>query len=174
MTDSSYIILQKSTGKPPPFLPDGFDNLAEYNLVSYKSLHEPLDGWMLDELVGYYTLYRKKVSPSLNELVPLSQFRLYMICTHHSELLSNGLKDNWIKEISTGIYEINSASQTIRIIVLDTIPAVERNALWLLFSGKSEGFVFGKQHYDCREPQAKALLNQLEELYQKEGIIQTP
>jgi len=165
------VILQKSTGKPPPFLPDGFDNLNVYNLISYKSLHEPLDGWMLDELVGAYTIYRKQVSPSPKALVPLSQFQLYAVCTRYSHFLSRGLKNQSIKEVGTGVYEINSASQTIRMIVLNAIPTIEKNALWLLFSGNSEGFVFGNKHYHWHQPKSKQLLNQLYELYHEEGFI---
>ena len=39
------VILRKSEGKPPPPLPDGLENLSVYNLLSYKSLNEPLTAW---------------------------------------------------------------------------------------------------------------------------------
>jgi hypothetical protein len=57
-------------------------------------LNEALDAWMLDELVGYYTIYRKKISPSPKQLLPLEQFQLYAICTHLPHLLSHELKQN--------------------------------------------------------------------------------
>jgi len=48
------VIIQKSgsEGKKPEQLPDGLETLAEYNLITYKSLKEPLERWTLDELVG--------------------------------------------------------------------------------------------------------------------------
>jgi hypothetical protein len=51
----------------PDPLPDGLENLRAINLLSYKSRHESLDAWLLDELIGYYVLYRKvRVSPGDN------------------------------------------------------------------------------------------------------------
>jgi hypothetical protein len=38
---------------------DGLENPRAVNLLSYKSHHEALDAWSLDELIGYYVLYRK-------------------------------------------------------------------------------------------------------------------
>ena len=43
------------------------------------------------------------------------------------------------------------------------------NALWHLFSGNSDGFIFGNKHYDWRCPEEKAALNQLFDLYKQEG-----
>ena len=43
-------------------LPDGLENLRKYNLLTYKSIHEPLDSWAIDELISYYVLYRKIIS----------------------------------------------------------------------------------------------------------------
>lgn len=50
-----------SEGQPrlPDPLPDGLENLRAINLLSYKSHYEALDTWSLDELIGYYVLYRK-------------------------------------------------------------------------------------------------------------------
>jgi formylglycine-generating enzyme required for sulfatase activity len=44
-------------------LRDGLDNLAGHNLLTYKSLREPLDDWALQELTGHYVNYRKQASP---------------------------------------------------------------------------------------------------------------
>jgi hypothetical protein len=43
-------------------LPDGFDNLAAHNLLSYKSAAEPFNAWALEELIGHYVTYRKLAS----------------------------------------------------------------------------------------------------------------
>ncbi len=39
--------------------PDGLDNLAAHNLMTYKSHQESLDAWALEELTGHYVTYRK-------------------------------------------------------------------------------------------------------------------
>ncbi|MCP4700228.1 MAG: hypothetical protein GY862_25755 [Gammaproteobacteria bacterium] len=43
-----------SVSQPQP-MPDGLDNLSRHNLITYKSRHEPLDDWALDELTGHFT-----------------------------------------------------------------------------------------------------------------------
>ena len=40
-------------------LPDGLELDKSYNLVSYKSCRESLTMWSIQELIGYYTGYRK-------------------------------------------------------------------------------------------------------------------
>jgi hypothetical protein len=44
-------------------LPDGLDNLAQYNLLTYKSRSEALSARSLDELLSHEVAYRKLASP---------------------------------------------------------------------------------------------------------------
>src|SRR5271154_4710657 len=55
-------------------LPDGFEELAPHNLVTFKSFQETLDGWALNELVGHYVNYRKQASASMQDLLPETDF----------------------------------------------------------------------------------------------------
>ena len=71
------VILRKATGHLIEPLPDGLDNLRQYNLLSYKSLREPFDDWALKELTGHYVNYRKQISPSFQDLLPEEEFQLY-------------------------------------------------------------------------------------------------
>src|SRR5437016_5177490 len=73
------VIIRKEAAPLPCRLPDGFDDLAAYNLVSFKSYQEALDGWALNELIGHYVNYRKQVSPSMQDLLPESDFRLFAV-----------------------------------------------------------------------------------------------
>ena len=68
------VIIRKTIGKPLTEIPVGLDNLTEHNLLTYKSLREPLDEWAIEELIGHYTNYRKLVSPAGEELLPTNQF----------------------------------------------------------------------------------------------------
>ena len=63
------VILRKGQGRFARRLPDGLDNLATHNLITFKSHQEALDDWALKELTGHYVNYRKQVSPSPEELL---------------------------------------------------------------------------------------------------------
>jgi len=82
------VILRKGEGEFSGRLPDGLDNLAEHNLLSYKSVWEPFDDWTLDELIGYYVNYRKQTSPSLDDLLPKEQFQFYGVSTRFPQKLA--------------------------------------------------------------------------------------
>ncbi len=53
------ILVRRGFQPLPRRLPDGFEDLAEHNLITFKSHQEALDGWALCELVGHYVNYRK-------------------------------------------------------------------------------------------------------------------
>ena len=60
------VIVRKRPGRLRGRLPDGLDNLAAHNLISFKSHQQALDDWALKELTGHYVNYRKQVSPSVD------------------------------------------------------------------------------------------------------------
>src|SRR5262245_55313839 len=82
------VILRKEPGEFTGTLPDGLDNLAAHNLISFKSHQEALDDWALKELTGHYVNYRKQVSPSFQDLLPEEAFRLYAICARYPHNLA--------------------------------------------------------------------------------------
>jgi hypothetical protein len=116
----------------------GLENLAEHNLLTYKSLQESLDSWAIEELIGYYSNYRKIISQSLGKLLPVEHFRLYAISTRYPSKLLNGKIP--FREIENGVFELTWGDRRIRLIVLSQIACTEGNAFWLLFSGKAEEF----------------------------------
>lgn len=163
------VIVRKTADVRNIELPVGFENLAEHNLLSYKSLQESFDSWAIEELIGYYSNYRKIVSPSLSKLLPVEQFRLYAVSTRYpSKLLSSKLK---FDEVQQGVFDLTWGDRTIRLIVLNQIERIERNAFWLLFSGKADEFVYANQHYQWHCPTERAVLNQLYEWYKHKGVI---
>jgi hypothetical protein len=163
------VIIKQTQGNPLTEIPDGLDQLSKHNLLTYKSLREPLDEWTIEELIGYYTNYRKLVSPSPEELLPTNQFQLYAISTRYpKQLLSHSLP---FQALQPGVFELRWGTRLIRLIVLSRIALETHNALWLLFSGQEHGFVYGDQHYHWHQPSERAVLNQLYELYQHEGVV---
>jgi hypothetical protein len=161
------LIIEQGSGNEISEPPDGLENLAQHNLLTYKSLRQPLDAWTLDELVGHYVNYRKQRSPSLEALLPVEEFRLYAVCTRHPEKLETNATLELIKE---GIYEVQWGSQRIRIIVLSEVPKVERNAIWQLYSGIPENVQYGALHYNWRRTDLSKAINVLFKFYQIEGI----
>ena len=64
------IIIEMAAGGVLETVPDGLDDLARHNLMTYKSHREALDAWAIDELIGHFVNYRKQISRSPDELLP--------------------------------------------------------------------------------------------------------
>jgi len=149
-------------------LPDGMENLSQYNLLTFKSLRQPLDRWAIDELICYYVLYRKIISPSPDKLLPEKNFRLFGIATRYPEKLSREVSLN---EIKNGVYRMNHGDQPVDIIVISKLPKTRENALFHMFSTKSDHISFGLGEYKWKRNDLKYLV--IKEMYQRlkeEGI----
>src|SRR5438105_59196 len=88
------VVLRRWPGRFAGRLPDGLDNLAAHNLITFKSHHEALDDWALKELTGHYVNYRKQVSqarPPGRPLLPERDFRLYAVCSRYPHNLANAV-----------------------------------------------------------------------------------
>ncbi len=164
------VIIRQEQGKPIKVLPDGLENLSKHNLITYKSLNQPLDGWALQELEGHYVKYRKAVSPSNNDLLPASDFELYGVSTRYPQKLETEVTWKNLKPIYPGVYEVLWGVRFIRIIVLSEMPMVPRNALWQLFSGESDKVSYGQNYFDWHMDDVSSFVNQLLERYHLEGI----
>jgi hypothetical protein len=152
--------------------PDGLENMAEHNLLSYKSLHESFTVWSLLELGGHYVNYRKQVSPSFDELIPQEQFRLYGITTHEPVQL---IKTFNPKKISEGVWELQWEEVCIRLIVLPQIPKGPHNDLWRLFSARADIVEEARTHYETcyQDSEHSVLMQMLYEYYLKEKLPMT-
>jgi len=67
------------SSQPPPDLPDGLVPLRAHNLLTYKSHHEALTAWVLDELIGHYVNYRKLKVDAKGKRHPINAFGLYAV-----------------------------------------------------------------------------------------------
>jgi hypothetical protein len=159
------VIVEQTEGPPVASLPDGLDNLAKYNLLTYKSHQETLDKWALKELVGYYIAYRKLVSPNLNHLRPEKEFRLYAASTRYPANL-----DKLLTKTQTGVYEIECC-HPIRVLVLSQFPETPNNAFWQLFSANTEKVLFGQKNYGWQRPDLSSVIDDLFKHYHLEGIM---
>ncbi len=163
------VVIERVKGKPVREFPDGLENLGAHNLLTYKSPHEPVDCWALDELLGHYVNYRKQTSakrdPKLKSLLHEKDFRLYAVCTRVPRKLA---KQTQLRPIKQGVYEVMWGCRSIRIIVLKQVPRIERNALWQIFSNIPEGVRFGARHYRWRNMEHSPIVNELFERYHVE------
>jgi len=171
------VIIAKRRGKTettPAELPDGLENLAAHNLVSFKSLHEPFDDWAADELIGHYVNYRKQIGLSLKKLLPKEHFRLYAVSTRYPRKLAGYVTLDPIKPHTSGVYDFRWGARDIRLIVTSRIAKKERNAAWLLFSAIQENIGYGVARYNGNLDEMSSTINQLLIKYKVERIIDMP
>jgi hypothetical protein len=161
------IIIEQEEGTAPEEVPDGLDNLGPHNLVTYKSLHEPLDSLVLGELIGHFINYRKQISPSWDNLTSVEDFRLYAVCTREPEKLKIETPVEVIKE---GVYQVQWGIFYIRVIVLSKIPESPRNTLWQMFSAVRDKAGYGLLNYPWRTRDVSSVFNQLYKKYKQEGF----
>ncbi len=147
-------------------LPDGLDDLRAHNLLTYKSRHEPLDAWALDELIGHYVNYRKLISAK-ECLIPETAFQLYAVATRDPHGLAR--QHPLTPTCWPGIFDVAWGTHTIRLIVLNAIDPHPRNAPWELFSVQQDRIRHGAQHYPWRRVGACELLQQLYLMYALEA-----
>ncbi len=161
------VILRKRPGRFEGDLPDGFDCLKNYNLITFKSLREPLKDWSIKELVGHYVNFRKQSSPSLNELLPEREFQLLAVCSRRPRQLT---RDPGWSPISPGVYSLQRGTDAIRVIVTRELPESEANAGLNLFSFVRSHFQYGATNYRQRTIDMTTILGSFIEGYRLEEI----
>ncbi len=159
------VIIRKGSEPVPRRLPDGFEELAAHNLLTFKSHQEALDGWALWELVGHFVNYRKQASPSLQDLLPEPDFRLFAVCARFPKNLAQQGAMTTLRE---GVYDVRGLGLTIRIIVVNQLPQEEHNAMLHLFSAREELLRYGREHFLPHSTETSSLLYKLFETYSEE------
>ncbi len=165
------LILRKEAGGLSCRLPDGFEELTAYTLITFKSHAEKLSAWSLEELLGHYVNLRKQVSPSMDEdaLLPPEDFRLYAVCARFPQQLASS--DVGLVPIAEGAYEVRALTRRIRVIVVNQLPLREQNAMLHLFSTKADLLAYGVRHYPAHSGETSTLLLQLYQRHKQEGEI---
>ncbi len=153
---------------PSLVLCDGFEEMAAHNLLTFKSHQESLDPWCLKELVAHYVNYRKQVSPSMKDLLPESDFRLYALCVRAPQFLSSS---SWVKRGRPGVYDVESLGGLIRLVVVHELPATEQNARLMLFGARENLLRYGIEHFQQRSSETSTLLWKFIQQYAVEGLF---
>jgi len=141
------VLVRKETQPLARPLPDGFEDLGPHNLITFKSHQEALDGWALNELIGHYVNYRKQSSPSMQELLPEADFRLFAVSVRYPQGLARHIE---LLPVQPGVYDIRHFTGTLRLVVVRELPQHENNALLHLFSARADLVKYGKEHYRLR------------------------
>jgi len=152
------VIIHTGADPIPRRLPDGFEELAAHNLLTFKSHQEALDSWTLLELIGHFVNYRKQSRPALNQLRPESDYRLFAVCARFPAGLAGKVA---LAQLSEGVYEVRALTLSIRIIVVSQLPQAEHNAMLHLFSASEELLQYGQAHYHPYSADTSTLLYQL-------------
>ncbi len=160
------VIIETTAAVPeqPLQLPDGFDNLRPRNLLTYKSRHESLDAWTLDELIGHYVNDRKTNSEAKDCLRPTEDFGLYAVTTRQPQALAKHYPLQPVADQS-GIYDLRWGSHIVRIIVLNAIAPKPHNAHWALFASARDRIRQGMEHYRAQHHAPSGHWALLERLY---------
>lgn len=156
------VVIRRGYGHQTPVLPDGFHPLADHNLITYKSLHEPLDAWALKELVGHSVNYRKQRSPSLDKLLPEELFRLFALATRFPVKLASQIS---LQSQGMGVYDVAWGTDTIRVHVLSEVPAADRNTILNLFSSEPTRITAGVNQYRRNPYELSSVVEELLEKY---------
>jgi hypothetical protein len=163
-------IVRRGPGRFTDRLPDGLEDLAAFNLVTFKSHHEALDTRAIRELIAHFVAYQKLVSPSPSELLPDEQFRLYAICARFPHNLAGQVP--W-QERQAGVYDCQWGTDTVRAIVAGQLPRQAHNAPLHLFSASPDLAEFGRSAYRQRSEYTSKLLERLFERLREEGFAMT-
>jgi hypothetical protein len=162
------VLIRKDVAPLACRLPDGFADLVAHNLVTFKSYQEALDGWALNELVGHYVNYRKQASPSMQDLLPETDFRLFAVSVRFPVGLA---RDVPLTRVQPGVYDLRHFSGLVRLVVVHELPPEEHNAVLHLFSARMDLLRYGATHYRLRSEETSTLLLQLFERYRLEVAL---
>ncbi|WPL15302.1 hypothetical protein Thiowin_00189 [Thiorhodovibrio winogradskyi] len=130
--------------------PDGLEDLAKHNLLSFKAAGEPFTAWAAEELLSHAVTYRKVASlrartpdkdAALEEpkggyrLLPADDFRCYAVSTSFPrQLVKQLLPGSCQTTEKPGLYHLRFGTRDLRLVVINQLETHPRNAPWGLFA----------------------------------------
>jgi hypothetical protein len=160
------LVRHRGEGPDPPLWPDGLDGPARHFLLTFKSLREALDVKAIQELVGHFVAYQKRVSPRPGRLLPDDRFRMVAATMRFPRDLAAAVP---LQPRRAGVYDRENPVAPVRVLVLRELPATAANVVWNLFSGQAELVRQAQERLRPRLTTLTTALNRLFEFYQLEG-----
>jgi hypothetical protein len=111
---------------------------------------------------------RKQVSPSMQELLPESDFRLFAVTVRYPQALA---RQTTLTQVQPGVYEVRHFTGVIRVVVIRELPQEEHDALLHLFSARTNLLQYGATHYRLHSEETSTLLLQLFRRYHLEAKL---
>ncbi len=160
------VVVRRRPGTLADPLPDALDDLADHNLITFKSYWESLTDWVLKELTGHYVNYRKQASPR-GHLLPEDRFRLIAVSARQPRDLFDAIAP---ERLRPGVYDCRRGTDLIRVVVAAELPREDRNALLYLFSARPDQVQYGAEHYRMRSPDISTIVQKVFKEYRIEGL----
>jgi len=94
----------------------------------------------------------------MDKLLPEDQFQLYAVATRVPRKLAKQVP---LSEVQPGVFHVQWGARLIRVLVLNTMPKTNENAIWQLFSSTTEGISYGQQQYRWNIPNISNIIKVL-------------
>jgi len=161
-------LLRKHSAGTEPTLPDGLNPLTDHTLISFKSHHESLNVFAIEEHIGHGVAYRKLARDSSGELLPSEKMRLVLVSARFPQALTAKLS---FTQVQDGVYNVVYGLTALRVIVVGELPETPQNAPWLFFSARPEKVAYARRAFvPRRQALGVSLLNEVLKFYQQEGL----
>ncbi len=158
-----FVIIRKSDEDLPEpdrrKMPDGLRELADHNLVSYKSMNEPFDHYALNELIAHTVAYSKLKAES--DWRKFSD-TLGLIAISTRKPSTSVVAKLWHETDNQAVYEIDFSGWLVKLIVINRANEKPQNWLWHLLHGDRSRWQKGS---------VSAILKKLEQQFKEMGIL---
>lgn len=116
--------------------------------------------------MGHFVNYRKQASPSLDDLLPEAEFKLFAVCARFPQNLAARVT---LTPLRDAVYEVNGFGLAIRVIVANQLPLHDNNAMLLLFSAREKLLQYGRAHYHPHSRDTSSVLLKIFTAYSEES-----
>jgi hypothetical protein len=159
------VIVRKDPSFVPKNLPTGFEDLANHNLITFKSHQETLDDGTMREFMSHFVSYQKIASHGMKELLPKSEFKLFAVSARFPQKLESQIT---LTPLMPGVYNTNAFAMDFRIIVLNDLPLEPKNAMLHLFSANPNNIRYAAEHYRQKSAETSTLIREIFKIYSED------
>lgn len=161
------LLLYAPSHRGHPLLPEGFEPLTPYTLVSFKSHQDGVTDFALRELIAHgigFQKYQETLQPEPLEPHALS---LVMVSARHPQALARKLP---FTKQGQGIYTLQYGLTSIRLLVTSRLRMVPQNAPLLAVSGQPQRIAYAASILSEETDIARGMLSRALKQYKLEGL----
>lgn len=150
-----------------PSLPDGFEPLSTYTLISFKSHQDIVNDFALRELIAHGIGYQKYQETLQKEPFAPKSLTLVMISARYPRALAQKLP---FTKLGHGIYSISYGLTPIRLLVTSRMRLVPHNAPLLAVSAEARRIAYAASVLSEETDIARGMLSRALKQYKLEGL----